>query len=214
MRAEAASKRCGLAAAAAVQPQSCFKRWGLAARSSLRAPKLLQSSAAVQPASPQQPLSTRAASKRGVSATELARPHRLETALALKVRCRLPARSAWKQLLCSKTAAGCKSAPLGSTAWKQLSCSKASGCQPAPLGSSFGAQRPLRAASPHRFGAQEAPSKATAGCQPAPLGAGKPLRDASLHRLEAALVIERRLRSSFVAQGRCRRPARTAWKQL
>ena len=151
-----------------------------------------------------------------------ASPHRLQAALVLKGRCRrLPARTAWKQLWCSKAAAG---------------------CQPAPLGSSFGAQRPLRAASPHRLeaalvlkGRCELPartawkqlwcskpcglpartawkqlwcSKAAAGCQPAPLassfGAQRPLRAASPHRLEAALVLK----------GRCGLPARTAWKQL
>ena len=79
---------------------------------------------------------------------------RLEAALVLKRRCCskwLPARTAWKHLWCSKATAG---------------------CQPAPLGNTFGAQRPLRAASPQflgdSFGAQTV--LIVAGCQPAPLG--------------------------------------------
>ena len=109
-----------------------------------------------------------------------ASPHRLEAAFVLKDR-GLLARTAWKQLWCSKAAAGCQLAPFGSSF----------------LGS-FGAQRPLQAAaSPHclqatlvlqsRCGlpartACKQPwcskatacrlpwcSKAAAGCQPAPL---------------------------------------------
>ena len=152
-----------------------------------------------------------------------ASPHRLEAALVLNSHCGLPARSAWKQLWCSKAAAGCQPAPLGSSfgaqtplraasppfrtvTWKQLWCS--TGCQPAPLGSSFGAA--LRAAPPLRTVCKQLwCSKATAGgCQPAPLagnsGAQKPLRAASPHCLEAALVLK----------NRCGLPACTAWKEL
>ena len=74
-------------------------------------------------------------------------PHRWEVALMLKGRCALPARTAWKQLWCSRAAAG---------------------CQPAPHRSSFGAHKQMQAAS--------------------------------LHCLEAALVLK----------GRCGLPARTA----
>ena len=132
----------------------------------------------------------------------------LAAPLVLKGRC-LPVRTAWKQLWCSKAAAACQPAPLR-TVWKQLWCSKAAaGCQPAPLASSFGAQRPLRAASLHRLqvtrcrlparaalvlkgrcglpartaGKQLWCSKAAGSCQPAPLGsswvAQTPLRAAS-----------------------------------
>ena len=116
-----------------------------------------------------------------------ASPHRFQAALVLNSHCGLPARAAWKQLWCSKAAAGCQPALL-CTAWKQLWCSNAvAGCQPAPL-RSFGAQSPLRAASPR--------SKTAAGWQPAPLagnsGAQKPLRAASPHSLEAALVLKSR----------------------
>ena len=254
---------------------------------------------------------------------QAASPHRLEAALVLKGRCGLPARTAWKQLWCTKAAAsfqlaqplpahtawkqlscsraaagsqpwcpraaaGCQPAPLR-TAWKQPWCSKAAascqlapplrtawtphcletalvqrplraaspyrlvlkgrcglppaGGQPAPLGSSFVAQKPLRAATPHRsallgdssaacrcglpariallgdsFGKGRCAHRleaALVGCQPAPLGssfgAQKPLRAASPHKargpphcLEAALVLK----------GRRALPARTAWKQL
>ena len=85
----------------------------------------------------------------------------------LKGRC-LPVRTAWKQLWCSKAAAG---------------------CQPAPLGSSFGAQTPLRIASPHRL---EATLVLTGRCRLPARIAWKQLWPASPHRLEAALVIERR----------------------
>ena len=80
-----------------------------------------------------------------------ASPHRFQAALVLNSHCGLPARAAWKQLWCSKAAAGCQPALL-CTAWKQLWCSKsAAGCQPAPLARSFGAQKLLRAGSPHRL---------------------------------------------------------------
>ena len=130
-------------------------------------------------------------------------------------------RTAWKQRWCSNTAAGCPPARLGSvraqmeptcTAWKQVWCSNpAAGCQPALLASSFGAQIPLRAASPHRL---EAALVLKCRCE---LPAGTVwkqlwcshclevgLRAAIAHGLEAALVLK------------CRGglPARTAWKQV
>ena len=145
--------------------------------------------------------------------------HCLAAALVLKT----PACAAWKQLWCSKAAAG-QPALLGSNFGAQRPLPAAS----PPLESRFGAQRPLQAASPHRsallggsFGAQ----RPAAGCQPAPLGssfgAQRPLQAASPHRLEAALVLKRRcglpartaphrLEAALVLKGRCGLPARTA----
>ena len=154
-----------------------------------------------------------------------ASPHRFQAALVLNSHCGLPARAAWKQLWCSKAAvgcqpallctawkqlwcsnalAGCQPAPLR-TVWKQLWCSKsAAGCQPAPLARSFGAQKLLRAGSPHRLQVTLVlksrcglPAR-TAWKQ---LWCSKAVRTASLHRLEAALVLKRRYGCA-------------AWKQL
>ena len=116
-----------------------------------------------------------------------ASPHCLEAPLVLKGDCGLPARTAWKHLWCSKAAAGASPQFLGDSFGAQTVLIVA-GCQPAPLGSScgsravaeaaFGAQRPLKAASPHRLEATLVlqgrcglqPEKRTAaGCQPAPL---------------------------------------------
>ena len=141
----------------------------------------------------------------------------------LKCRCGLPAPTAWKQLWCSNGA----------------SC-----CQPAPLGSSFGAQMPLRAASPHVLEAalvlkcrcglpartawkQLWCSNAAAGCQPALLGdsigAQMPLRAASQRaRLRSSFGAQMPLRAAsphrldvaFVVKCRCGLPAHAAWKHF
>ena len=78
-------------------------------------------------------------------------PHRFEAALVLKSRCGLPARTAWKQLWCSKAAADCQHALFGSSFSAQKPLRAASPHRSAPIGSSFGAQTPLQAPSPHRL---------------------------------------------------------------
>ena len=163
-----------------------------------------------------------------------ASPHCLEAAFVLKGRCGLPARTAWKQLWCSKAAAGCQAAPLR-TACEQLWCSKAAaGCHareaalvlkgrcglPARTAwkQVFRPQRPLRAASPHHLEA----ALVLKGCQPAPLGTAckqRQLRAASPHRFKAGLVLKgfglpARLEAALVLKSRCGLPAHTAWKQL
>ena len=130
-----------------------------------------------------------------------ASPHRLEAALVLcqsrwqpAARCKhrlvlkgrggLPARTAWKQLWCSKAAAGCQPAPLASNFGAQRPLP---GCQPAPLEGIFGVQRPLEAASPHW--------------------------EAALV-LKGRCGLPARLKTDLVFLRRCGLLARTAWQQL
>ena len=126
--------------------------------------------------------------------------HCLEAALVLKRRCGLPARTA-----------GCYSLHLEAALLLKGGCQSkaAAGCQPAPLRTAW---------------KQLSGSNAAAGCQPAPLassfGAQRLLWAASLHRLEAALVLKgfsvelscgpTRLEGALVLKGRCGLPARTA----
>ena len=218
---QAASPQCleaawCLNAAAGSQPAlrgNSFCGCRLPARTAWKQPWCSSAAACYQPAALANAMPLQAVSLHCLFGAQMllraASPHRLEAALVLKCRCKLLAGTAWKQLWCSNAAAG---------------------CEPAPLGSGFGAQMPLRAASPHRpessFGAQM-PLRLTrtawkqlwcsnaglallgsrfAGCQPALLGsscgAQMPLQAASAHWLGSSFGANQPapLRSSIGAQ--------------
>ena len=162
-----------------------------------------------------------------------ASPRSAEATLVPQCRCGLPDSTACKHRAASSHRMGTALVLKNATA----------GCQPALRGGSFGAQMPLRAASPHRvealFGARRCRCNPLYGPQPAPrgssLGAQMPLHASSPNRVEAAWVLKPTQiwcstpliqdaaagcqpaprGSSFLVQKiRCGPPACTAWKKL